>query len=185
LAEFKKAATVTALLLVKDANTESLLLKVIERLGNLEFGGGRKLLKDLGTYLLTEGSDGLAASNLAGGVEGRLDAISGHLIGDLEHPLVHIEEGELALRFAGLGDKLLLGSDERTGLLAGEVEGLLEVLFGELVGSTLDHDHILAVADIDEVEIAVLQDPFLDELLGPPTRIRRRPATTARLRPSS
>jgi hypothetical protein len=70
LAEFKEAATVTALLLVKDANTESLLLKVIERLGNLEFGGGRELLKDLGTYLLTEGSDGLAAGNLAGGVEG-------------------------------------------------------------------------------------------------------------------
>ena len=156
LTELGEAAAVTALLLVEDADAEGLLLKVIERLRDLELGGGGELLEDLGAHFLAKGSDGLAAGNLAGGVEGGLDAVSGDLIGDLKHPFVDVEEGELALRLAGLGDELLLGGDERTGLLAGEIEGLLKVLLGKLVGGTLDHDDILTVTHVDEVEVAVL-----------------------------
>ncbi|OQB97297.1 MAG: hypothetical protein BWX86_00400 [Verrucomicrobia bacterium ADurb.Bin122] len=34
----------------------------------------------------------------------------------------------------------------------GEVEGLDEALFGQLVGAAFDHEHVLLVADVDEVE---------------------------------
>ena len=154
LAQLKERTTVTALLLIEDADAESLLLKIVECLGDLELGGSRELLENLGTDFLTESADSLAAGNLARGVEGSLDAVTCDLIGDLQHSLVNIEEGELALRLSGLGDELVLGGDERTGLLPGKIKGLLEFLFRKFIGGTLDHDDLLAVSDINEIEIA-------------------------------
>ena len=156
LTELREATTVATLLLIQNADAECLLLKVIECLGDLERGRCGILLEDFGLHLLLEGTDGLASGNLAGGVEGGLDAVASNLISDLEHSLVNVEEGEFALWLTSLGNELVLSGDQRTGLLAGKIKGLLEVLLGKLVGGTLDHDHLLAVSDVNEIEITLL-----------------------------
>ena len=155
LTELGEAPSVAALLLVEDADAEGLLLKVIESLRDFELRSGGEFLEDLRAYFLAQGSDGLATGNLAGGVEGRLDAVARNLVGDFKHRLVDVEERELALGLAGLGDELVLSGDQRTGLLAGKIKGLLEVLLGKLIGGTLDHDHLLAVSDVYEIEITL------------------------------
>ena len=62
------------------------------------------------------------------------------------------DEGEGGLRLAGDGDELLDGLDDRLDRLVGELEGLDEALLGKLVGAALDHQHVLLVADVDQVE---------------------------------
>ena len=104
LTKLQQAATVAALLLVQDADAESLLLEIIKRLRDLELRGGGILLKDLGAHLLAECTDCLATGNLARSIKRGLDAVTGDLIGDLKHSLVDIEKGELTLWLAGLGD---------------------------------------------------------------------------------
>ena len=41
-------------------------------------------------------------------------------------------------------------------MFAGEIKRLLKLLFGKFIGCTLDHDDLLAIADIDKIEIALL-----------------------------
>jgi hypothetical protein len=74
---------------------------------------------------------------------------------------------EGGLRLAGEGDELLDRGDDRLDGLVTELEGLDELLLGELVGGTFDHQHVFRVADVDEVErrgIHLLDGGIGDEL---------------------
>ena len=62
------------------------------------------------------------------------------------------DEGEVGLRFAGEADELLDRGDDGLDGLVAERERLDEFLLGDLVGGALDHQHVLLVADVDEVE---------------------------------
>ena len=127
-ADFHVAAPVHALLFVEDRHAERLLLEVLERLRNLE---GRRVGipgEDGLLDLVLERADGLAAGGLGGIVDGLLDAVAGHLVGNLHQLGGDLEELHLALGGIHLGGEFLLRGNERLdGLLAQAVMSLQAV----------------------------------------------------------
>ena len=78
------------------------------------------------------------------------------------------DELEGGLGFAGESGELLDGGDDRLDGFVAEGEGLDETLLGDLVGGTLDHEHVLGIAHVDEVErrgIHLLDGGVGDELV--------------------
>jgi hypothetical protein len=61
-------------------------------------------------------------------------------------------EIEGRLRLAGEGDQLPDGLDDRLDRIVRELEGLDEAVLRQLVGAALDHEHVLLVADVDQVQ---------------------------------
>jgi hypothetical protein len=61
-------------------------------------------------------------------------------------------EREGGLRLAGDGDQLPDGLDDGLDRVVRELKRLDEAVLGELVGAALDHQHVLLVADVDEVQ---------------------------------
>ena len=64
--------------------------------------------------------------------------------------------GEFALRLADRFAQFLLSSDDWSDRFLTELECGEEVGFREFIGRTLEHDHVLFVTDVDEVEVAPL-----------------------------
>ena len=62
------------------------------------------------------------------------------------------DELEGGLGLAGDAHQLPDGLDDGLDRLVGEGEGLDETLLRQLVGAALDHQHVLLVADVDQVE---------------------------------
>ena len=142
--------------LFHDGNAESLLLDVFEHLLDVEVGGLRVAGLDRGFHFVAEGADLLATLDLGRGVDGILDAAAGDLVADFKELFLGHGHRVVALRLAGQADQFFLGFDQRGHRALGEVEGLDEVFFGDLVGGAFDHDDVGLVADVDQVEVAVL-----------------------------
>src|ERR1700760_1521856 len=119
-----KTPTVTTLLSVKNANSEGLLLKVIERLRNLE-GARLGMFSQKGCFdLLAEGIHSFAACHLSGSIKGRLDAVSGDLIGDFKKVITHIHQRNLSLGLASHGSQFPLHLNDLANERLGEFDCL-------------------------------------------------------------
>ena len=105
---------------------------------------------------------------LSGSQEGGHESIAGERLGFLEDFVGDDVQGDLALGLACLGGKVLLRGDDRLAAIVAELERRVEVSLGNLLGRTLEHDDVLLVTDIDEVEIALSllgMDPTLSIVL--------------------
>ena len=83
------AAAIHALLLVEHADAESLLLHVIECLGNRELVGLREFRQHGGLHFFFQGVYGLAAIDLLLVIEGPFNAVARDLIGHFQDLLIH------------------------------------------------------------------------------------------------
>src|SRR5688572_4450732 len=66
----------------------------------------------------------------------------------------HLAQGDLALGLAGFRHKLALGLDEGRAAFLAEPEGSFELLFSDFVRGAFEHHDVLAVTDVNEVQIA-------------------------------
>ena len=78
------------------------------------------------------------------------------MVGDFGDRIGNREEWHAAFGFADCCSEVALGLNDDAHGVAGEVEGFIEVRFGKFCGGAFDHDDLLTIADIDEVEVAVL-----------------------------
>ena len=156
LAQVVQSAPVAALFAVEDADAEGFLLQVVEGLADGERRGFGELLLDGGFHFLAQGVHRLGAGDFAVGVEGRLDAVAGHGVGDLEERVIDLQRRVVALGFARLGGQLALHGDEFAHRFLREIERRLEIGLGHLVCRAFDHDDFVFLADINEVEVALL-----------------------------
>ena len=78
------------------------------------------------------------------------------MVGDFGDRVGNREEWHAAFGFADCCGEVALGLNDDAHGVAGEVEGFVELRFGKFRGGTFDHDDLLTIADIDEVEVAVL-----------------------------
>ncbi len=132
-------ATVTTLLSIENANSKRFFLEVIERLRNFEGGGIRILRQNRRFDFFPEGIDCFAARDFAGSVERRLDAVSGHLVGNFEKIIPDILKRDLTLRFAGHGNQFSLHFNDFADERLGEFNRLDKLLFGQLIRRALNH----------------------------------------------
>ena len=153
--ELMKTTAVATLLAVENADAESFFLQIIKRLGDVELRGGWELLKNSGTHLVAQGADRFAASDFAGSVQSRLDAVAGDLVGDFQNRRVNLEERHRALFFANFGSELTLRSNDRLHGFTSKIKRGSELRFSEFVSSALDHDDFFTIADIHKVKIAI------------------------------
>ena len=84
---------------------------VIERLRDRELVGLGKFLEHRRLHFLSQSVDRFAARDFAFGVERAFDAIAGHLVGDLEDLLIHVEQRHFAFRFADSAPRVLFGCE--------------------------------------------------------------------------
>ena len=106
------------------------------------------------------GADGLLVAEDSGG-----DAVGGDdALDDGAGLGAGADEGEVGLGLAAESDEFLDATDDRLDGLMGEGEGFDEAVFGNLVGGTLDHEHVLLVAHVDEIEGAA--EHLLDGRIG-------------------
>ncbi len=148
------AAAIHALLLVEHADAESLLLHVIEGLGNRELVGLGEFLQHRRFHFFFQGIHRFAAVDLLLVIERAFDAVAGDLIGHFENLLIHRHQRHLALRLADLRGELLLDPNHLAGMSVGELERLDEFLFGHFLRGAFDHDDVVFRADVNEIEIA-------------------------------
>ena len=153
--EFMKTSAVATLLAVENADAKCLFLQVIKGLGNFELRGGREFFEHGFLDFLAECADGLAACDFSGCVDGGFDAVASDLVGDIGNRVGNREERHIALGFANCCGEVALGLDDDTHSVAGKVEGFIKFRFGKFRCGAFDHDDLLAVANIDEVEVAV------------------------------
>ena len=141
--------------LLEDGMAVGLVLEILEH--DVNVGVGELALAEFG------GERGLGL-----GLEG-VDVGLAHLLFLAEDGLGHLgagdalndgaglgfggDEGEDRLGLARDGDEFLDGLDDGLDCLVGEFERLNEAGLGQLVGRAFDHQHILLVADVDEVEV--------------------------------
>ena len=74
------------------------------------------------------------------------------------------DQVERGLRLAAESDEFLDGLDDRLDRLMSEGERFDEAIFRDLVGGAFNHQHVLFIADIDEVEGA--REHLLDRRIG-------------------
>ena len=154
-AEVADLATVGTHAFLHDRDAERLLLKVFEGLLDIEVGRFRSTLLDRGFDFVAQGADFLRTLGFRWRVDGRLDAVAGDFVSDLEKVVLGEHRCEFTLRFAGELHELLLHLDELLHRLLRVVKGCHEFRFGKFVGLTFDHDDVGFVADIDQIKVAV------------------------------
>ena len=71
---------------------------------------------------------------------------------------------DFRLGFARGGDEFLDRRDDRLDRLVGELQRFDEAGLGQLVGRAFDHQHVLFVADIDQIEVRL--EHLLDRRIG-------------------
>ena len=128
-----------------------------------EFGGKSGLRLFLERFDVGGADVFLVAENGGGNTFGRDDTLN-----DSAGFGRGTDELEGGLRLAGEANEFADRDNDGLDSLVAEGEGLDEFLLGNLVGRTFDHQHVLLVADIDEVErggIHLLDGRIGDELV--------------------
>jgi hypothetical protein len=151
-----KVAAVEALAVFEDQFADGLLLDVIERVVDDE---RRDFLRaeffdELRADFILDGVARAFAGEFAGREQRGHEAVAGERLGLGEDLVGDDLQRDFTLLLAGLGGKLLLRGDERLDGFLGVFQRGVEIGFGDFPGRTLEHDNILFVADVDEVEVA-------------------------------
>ena len=148
-------APVATFVFVEDAGAEGFFLKVIESLGDFEWGSGGKFLEDLGLDLIFEGVDGLVPCDFGGLVDGGFDAGTRDAVGDFEKLVFYKKKRSLAFGLTAGGGEFFLNFDDGLDGVLSEGKGGLELFFGQFAGTSFDHEGFGFGADVHEVEIAL------------------------------
>ena len=154
--QIMESATITTLLSIKNADSERLFLEVIERLRNFERGRIGILRENRCFDFLAEGIHRLAACNFSRGVECRLDAVSGDLVGNFQKIISNVQKRDLTLGLTGNGSEFPLHFNDVADERLSEFERLDKLFFRQLICRALDHHDIFRGADVDQVEVAEL-----------------------------
>ena len=151
-----ETASVAAFLAIEDADAEGFFLQVVEGLTDGEWGRFGEFRLDRGFDFATQGADCFGPGDFARRVvEGGLDAVAGHGVGDLKHAVVHRKRRIFALRLGRFGRQVTLHGDELADRFLREIEGGFEVGLGQFVAGAFDHDDFVLFADVNEVEVAL------------------------------
>ena len=86
-------------------------------------------------------------------VERVLEAVADLALELLRVGLVELRLDDGALGLAGLGDEVLDAGDDLLDLGVGELDGVDDALFGDLLGAGLDHRDAVLGADDHDVEL--------------------------------
>src|ERR1039458_9502814 len=150
------AATIGALVVIDDGIADGVVLNLVERL--LEFEGGdlRELLLESLDQLVFEHVLGRVTGEFARGENRAEDLTADEIAGGRLDFRADGVQFHLTLGLADLLREFLNGRDNFLGVRMGEFDGLHHVRFGNLLASAFDHDQVLLVADVHEVEVAVL-----------------------------
>ena len=115
-----------------------------------------ELLDEFRADFLLNGLDGGFAGEFAGREQRGHKTVAGEFLGLLQNFVGHDVERDFAFLPAGLGDQFLLrGNDRLAGFLA-ELQRGVEVGLGDFLRRAFIHHDVICVADINEVEIALL-----------------------------
>ena len=147
--QIMEAATVTTLLSIKNADSERLFLKVVERLRNLELGRIRILRENVCFDLFAQGIDCSAASNFSRSVERRFDAVTGDLVRNFEKVIANIPKVDLTLGLTCNRSEFPLHLNDFANERMGKFDRLDKFLFRQLVCRALNHHDIIKRANID------------------------------------
>ena len=93
---------------------------------------------------------------MPGGEEGRHEAVAHQGLGFVGDLLGDFQAFDLALGLAHAGDQVLLELNQGLNRILRELQRLHKVRFGDFLGRSFIHDQVLLIADIDEIQIALV-----------------------------
>ena len=155
-----RGTAVEAFSFVQDEAADGFLLDVVEGVLDDELVDlfGSEQLLELVTHLGLDGLAGGFAGKLARVQQGVDDAAADEFLGRLEDVVGDDVRGDLALGLADLGREFLLRRDQRLDGFLPETEGGDEVRFRKFVGGAFEHHGLGLVADVEDVDVALLTE---------------------------
>ncbi len=156
--DIREPASIQAFALFKDQAADSLLLQDVERLLEHVFGGLflAELLEQLGANLGKKGFASGLAVELARGEQRRHQAVSRQGPSFIHHVRIGSLDGDGALGPASSLHQVLLGGDDGLDAFLRELEGGLEIGIWNFTRRSLEHQHFLFIAHINDVQVAGL-----------------------------
>jgi len=152
-----RPAPVRPLSLVEDRRAVRLLLEDLEAEGHLVRVGGVLAPGggDVGGGVFLDGVDRGPAGLLVAYEDCVRQSRGGVLAAGGEQVRVRSDAGELCLLLGHSGGQFALGGEERLDLFVPETEGFLEAFLRHEVRAPLNHEHVVLIAHIDQVESGI------------------------------
>ena len=157
-ADVVEAAAIQALAFLHDQAADGFLLDVVKGLAEDGFGDffRAEFGDQLGGDIVGDGFDGGFALQFFLGEKSGDNAFAGQGFGFLENVVRHDGDGDVALFLAGAGGQVFLGLDQGLAAFVAEFEGGHEIGLGDFLGGAFEHHHVGGVADVDEVQVALV-----------------------------
>src|ERR1017187_4394065 len=150
------AAAIGALVVIDDGIADGVVLNLVERLLEFEGSNLRELLLESLDQLVFEHVLGRVTGEFARGENRAEDLTADEIAGSRLDFRADGVQFHLTLGLADLLREFLNGRDNLLGVRMGEFDRLHHIRLGNLLASAFDHDQVLLVADVHEVEVAVL-----------------------------
>ena len=154
-AEVAKLATVGTDSFFHDGNAEGFFLNVFENLLDFEFSGLREFFFNRSFYFVAKSTYLFTPLYFGSSIDGVLNPVTSDSVSDLKKIFLGHGDFVVALLFTSKFHKFFLCLNDLCNSSLSEVERLFELCIRNLISSTLDHDDVGLVPDIDEVKIGV------------------------------